>query len=89
MTRPATDYVRAFTQSIARDKILSVRSVMEPPPASMAVDGVSIRPDDRLGAIAKVVLEHDGPVPVVDEQGRRIGVVHSRQIIDLLFGGTA
>ena len=38
ITNPATDYVREFTKEISREKLLTVRSVMQPGEANLATD---------------------------------------------------
>ncbi len=86
ITNPATDYVREFTKDVSREKLLTVRDVMEDAAAEDA-SGPSIAADEKISAVAKTVLETDSPIRVVDSQGAGVGTLRRARVIDALFGG--
>ena len=45
--------------------------------------------DDRIDGIANYILGLDKPVPVVDGQGRRVGMLHRDRVLDILFPDAA
>ena len=85
VTNPATAYVEEFTKDIARDKIVTVQKVMDPGEAPPS--GADTVPGDaHLSEVAGKLLRAEGPVSVVDGEGRPIGVVTRDQVIDSIFG---
>jgi len=87
ITNPATDYVAEFTKDIAREKLLTVKSVMGPPiDDRMTGDSVSVSVDDRIAGIARRVLDQESPVSVVDPAGTNVGSLSRQHILDVLFG---
>jgi glycine betaine/proline transport system ATP-binding protein len=87
VTNPATDYVAEFTKDVARDKILTVGAVMEPAEPGAKLNGTSPLSDkDKLASIARRVLSSDGPVPVVDREGKYVGRMHRDRLIDVVYG---
>ncbi len=82
ITNPATDYVREFTKEIARDKLLSVRSVMQPLNGAEAGD-LSVGADEKLSGVAAAILSEDRPVRVLQD-GEPVGVVTRRDVIKAL-----
>ncbi len=84
ITNPATDYVREFTKDVARHKLLTVASLMEP-----VVDGKStmdsVPGDVKIFSVAKRILSQASPVAVVDSAGARIGLITRERVIDALF----
>ena len=86
VTRPATDYVREFTKDVAREKLLTVRSIMQ-----KGVDGggpVVVSADTRLGDAAARILGADEPVQVLEADGTRAGIVTRESVIDALYGAS-
>jgi glycine betaine/proline transport system ATP-binding protein len=85
----ATDYVAKFTNEVPREKVLTAGSVMD---AIREGDDDSAEPvsvDDRIDGIANYILGLDKPVPVVDGQGRRVGMLHRDRVLDILFPDAA
>ena len=84
ITNPATAYVEEFTKEISREKLLTVRSVMQPAngtePGNATVDA-----DDQLSQVAGMILREDKPVRVL-EAGQPIGIIQRDHVIDALFG---
>ena len=83
ITNPATDYVAEFTKEIPREKLLTVKSLMNPP-IQEAV-GEAINEDDRITEIAARILNSDTPTPVVDGKGAMVGSLSRQRIIDVVF----
>lgn len=83
--RPATDYVRAFTKDVAREKLLTVGHVMHA--GAIGMGGDTVRADARLSEVAARLLSADRPITVVDESGVAAGTVTRQSVIDALYGG--
>ena len=84
ITNPATAYVEEFTKEISREKLLTVRSVMQP--ANGAEPGnATVGADDLLSQVAGMILREDKPVRVL-EAGQPVGIVQRDHVIDALFG---
>ena len=82
---PATDYVAEFTKHIPRAKVLSASAVMTPGAPKGQTAG-EVAATDRIEAIADKVEASDRPFAVVDENGRTVGSLDRRGIVDLLVG---
>jgi glycine betaine/proline transport system ATP-binding protein len=85
--RPADDYVREFTKDVSRDKLLTVRSVMETSTAPGIGEAVGI--DDKLLNVARRILSQDAPVRVRDHAGTEVGLVRRERVIEALFAPEA
>ncbi len=84
ITNPATDYVREFTKDIAREKLLTVSSVM------LAANGgdysdLSVEADEKLSDAAAKILREDRPVRVLRD-GEQIGQVTRDSVIAAIYG---
>ena len=84
VTKPATDYVRAFTRDIPKAKLLTVASVMGPADGSQG-DGPMVSDDQLIGDIAAQVIGHDRPVTVRNGSGSVVGSLTRKQVVDALF----
>lgn len=80
---PATDYVREFTRHVARDKVMSVRAVMQ---AGGNGSGAGILDSARIADIAAKVVDAKGPLMVVDENGVAVGSISAESVIQVLIG---
>jgi glycine betaine/proline transport system ATP-binding protein len=80
--KPADAYVSEFTKHAPRDRIITVRSIMDRPNGA-ASKGVPA--SARIGDVAAEILAGDRPVPVVDDEGRVIGMVRQEALIAALF----
>ncbi len=81
---PKTAYVREFTRDVAREKVISVRSVMER--GSKAVGkGASVSQDVTLANVAAQVLSSEQPCTVVDAQGRAVGSLSRTALLKVMF----
>lgn len=84
VTKPATDYVRAFTRDIPKAKLLTVASVMGPANGARG-DGPAVTDDQRIGDVAGLVIGQDKPVTVVNGSGKVVGSLTRQQVVDALF----
>jgi glycine betaine/proline transport system ATP-binding protein len=82
ITNPATPYVAEFTKEIAREKLLSVQSVMKSDPAAPA-GGNSVEADEKLYKAAAAILSDDAPVRVLKD-GVPVGVITRNDVIEAL-----
>ncbi len=80
--KPATDYVREFTQHIPRDKVLSVGAVMNHGSGS----GPGIPITAKIAEIAEQVINAAGPQTVIAENGVPAGVIDAATVINVLLG---
>ena len=85
---PATDYVARFTGDVPRERVLRVESVMDPPGDGETVADKAVGVADRIEDVAEYVLGQRLPVPAVDAGGRRVGVLHQKHVLEVLFSRT-
>ncbi|MGV8988021.1 MAG: quaternary amine ABC transporter ATP-binding protein [Cypionkella sp.] len=85
VNHPATDYVAEFTKDVNRAKVLSARSLMRP--ASANADSYEkVSATDKIESFSARIVDSPRPFGVVDVQGKVIGEISSRAVIDLLAG---
>jgi glycine betaine/proline transport system ATP-binding protein len=84
VTNPATAYVEEFTKEISREKLLTVRSVMQPANDAGASE-LTVNAGDKLSVAAEKILRHDDPVAVLEE-GKPVGVITREDVIQALHG---
>lgn len=81
---PATDYVARFTSEVPRARVLTVGSFV------VAGEGDGVEPvakDTPIASILRrIVLSPDARIPVVEDNGRRLGVIDRNALLDALFG---
>lgn len=85
--KPATEYVRKFTEDVPREKVLKIESVMEPAIPGGAVGDLAVSKDAVVETVAEIILNSSNPVSVTNESGEIVGVVHPSKLISMLFGG--
>ena len=83
---PATEYVRKFTEEVPREKVLRIRSVMDPVIAGEEVVDMKVSQDAIIETVAEAVLNSDKPVSVVDDSGNAVGTLHASKVVNVLFG---
>lgn len=87
LSNPATDYVKEFTRDVSREKLLTVATIMGAEAgAGLTKNGLTVRQDEKLAAVAGKVIRHGGAVPVLDDTGAPVGVITGDRIIDALYG---
>ncbi len=80
---PATKYVEEFARHVPRDKVMSVGSVMVAG-AEGTGDGLLARA--KIADVAAQVVDADGPLKVIDENGQAIGAIGRDAVINVLVG---
>lgn len=86
--QPADDYVAEFTRNVPRDKVITVAALMNKSESVSAAANSSmpaVRETDKVADIARLVVDADQPVSVVDEQHTQIGTINRDQILKLLL----
>jgi len=82
---PATDYVAEFTRDVNRAKVLSARSLMTPPTPKAA--GLRTIPASaKIASFSAEIIDSPAPFAVTNLDGKVIGEIASRAVIDLLSG---
>jgi glycine betaine/proline transport system ATP-binding protein len=76
---PADDYVRDFTSEVPRSHVLTLKWVMHEPNGD-ALEGPALQADQIVKDAARVVLDHQGPVRVM-EGDKLVGVVDDEDIL--------
>ncbi len=84
VTAPATDYVREFTNSIARAKVLHVRNLMHPVDNAMK-SSLQVSATERIEDIASLLIDQNKDAVVVDESGLPIGGLARTRVLDALL----
>ncbi|MGE4611127.1 MAG: ATP-binding cassette domain-containing protein [Paracoccaceae bacterium] len=83
---PATEYVRKFTKEVPREKVLKIRSVMDPINGETDFSDLKISENAVIETVAEAVLAEQKPVQVLDDNGKLLGSVHCSKMIHILFG---
>ena len=83
---PATDYVNKFTEEVPREKVLKIRSVMDPLDGESDFSDLTVSGDAIIETVMEAVLSEQKRVRVVDENNQVIGSVHCSKMIHILFG---
>ena len=84
--RPATEYVRKFTEDVPREKVLKIESVMDPIDDNTDLGSLRVSKDAIIDTVAESVLTEHKHVAVVDGAGVIVGAVHASKVISMLFG---
>jgi glycine betaine/proline transport system ATP-binding protein len=83
---PATDYVRKFTEEVPREKVLKIKSVMDPVGGETDLSDLKVSAEAIIATVAETVLSEQKPVAVLDANDNVVGLLHSSKIIHVLFG---
>ena len=84
--RPATEYVRKFTEEVPREKVLKIEDVMDPEVNASQLGPLQVLKDVIIQTVAEAVLTEQKHVAVVNETGDIVGSIHASKIIHMLFG---
>ena len=82
---PATDYVRKFTEEVPREKVLKIKSVMDPIGDQTEFSDLTVSGDAIIETVAESILSEQSPVRVLDKNDNVIGSVHCTKMIHILF----
>jgi glycine betaine/proline transport system ATP-binding protein len=82
---PATDYVRKFTEEVPREKVLKIKSVMDPIGGQTEFSDLTVSGDAIIETVVEAILSEQSPVRVLDKNDNVIGSVHCSKMIHILF----
>ena len=84
--KPATEYVRKFTEEVPREKVLKIESVMDPVDEKAELSDLQVSKDAIIETVAEEVLRQQKPVAVLDDDGKTVGLLNCSTILHILFG---
>ena len=84
--KPATEYVRKFTEEVPREKVLKIESVMDPVDEKAELSDLQVSKDAIIETVAEEVLSQQKPVAVLDDDGKIVGLLNCSTILHILFG---
>ena len=85
VTKPADEYVANFTRDVAREKLLTVSSVMVEPSVGSALSDTAVRPTDKVADVARAIIDSELPLRVIGDSERIVGMVSRAHVLDVLF----
>ena len=80
---PVDDYVKEFTKSIPKQKVLRVSAIMGPVDKD-ASSAPPIKTTATIDTIVARILMSDGPIAVEDESNTIVGSVHRRDLVPVI-----
>lgn len=80
---PADDYVRDFVSEVPKSHVLTLKWVMRQPADGDALDGPELPPTTIVQSAARLVLDSDKPIRVV-EGGKLLGIVSDEDILRVI-----
>ncbi|MFT5504555.1 MAG: glycine betaine/proline transport system ATP-binding protein [Gammaproteobacteria bacterium] len=83
---PATEYVRKFTEEVPREKVLKIKSIMEPYDSDEEFGDLKVSQDAIIASVAESVLNSSKAITVVDDTGAPVGSLHASHVVNVLFG---
>ena len=86
--RPATEYVKKFTEDVPREKVLKIESIMDPAESS-SVEGIKISKNAIIETVAELILNSKELLSVIDPKNNKIvGSINPAKVVKVLFGET-
>lgn len=86
VVNPATEYVEEFTSHVSKAKVLTVGSMMSAFDSSVNYSG-SVKVSDLIADVAGQINAANNPFQVEDFDGKIVGSIDSRTVIDVLIAG--
>ena len=84
--KPATDYVKKFTEEVPREKVLKIESIMNPIDSAASTTNI-VSKDELVEKEAEKILNSTTPLSVIDLKSNSIvGSINSNKVIKVLFG---
>jgi glycine betaine/proline transport system ATP-binding protein len=80
---PADEYVRDFVSEVPKSHVLTLKWVMRQPEADDELDGPELPPNTVVQNAARLVLDSDKPIRVV-EGGKLLGIVTEEDILRVI-----
>ena len=84
--KPATEYVKKFTQEVPREKVLKIESVMDSKDQESNLSDFTVSKDSIIENVAEKILGQEKSVAVVDDDNNNVGIINPSKIIRILFG---
>ena len=84
--KPATEYVRKFTEEVPREKVLLIQDVMDEKTSSDIGD-LKVSKDEIIENVAEKILTQEKTVAVTDSKNNVVGSINPAKIINTVFGG--
>ena len=79
---PQGEYVTEFIRDVRRESVLKAKSVMKAPTtAGLDSDGPSCGTDATLEELIPILMQHQQPIQVRDEEGELVGEVHRSDVM--------
>jgi glycine betaine/proline transport system ATP-binding protein len=86
VTEPADDYVRNFVRDIPRSHVVPVEAIMRPPNEANGSVAGDVVEGTKVRDVVTLLAGSELPVAVVDEAGRRVGVVTRSDALGVIAG---
>ena len=84
--KPATEYVRKFTEEVPREKVLKIEDIMDKSNNENLSD-LKVLKDEIIENVAEKILNQKKSVGVIDKNDQIVGIVQPSKIINTVFGG--
>jgi glycine betaine/proline transport system ATP-binding protein len=84
--KPATEYVRKFTEEVPREKVLKIEDIMDKTNNENLSD-LKVSKDEIIENVAEKILNQEKSVGVIDKNDQIVGIVQPSKIINTVFGG--
>ena len=84
LLNPATDYVKEFTKSVPRAKVLSAKSIMTP--LKGRGGRLTVGANEKILAVASLMLDQDDDMTVIDANERPLGTIEKQNLFKALVG---
>ena len=85
--KPATEYVRKFTEKVPREKVLKIEAIMDPVGDEENLSDFKVSKDAIIETVAEKILNQEKPIAVTDSNQQIVGIVKPAKIIHIVFGG--
>ena len=81
---PEDDYVREFIRDVRKETVIKAGTVMRKPTAAVGDLGPSCTGDTPVEALIPMLMEHQRPITVLDEENNVVGEVHRDDVISAM-----
>jgi glycine betaine/proline transport system ATP-binding protein len=86
LTEPANDYVAQFVADVDRTRVLTARSIMDPPVATIDAGATRIAPETPVAELFAPAAASALPLAVVDRDDQLLGVIPRVTLLSALGG---
>jgi glycine betaine/proline transport system ATP-binding protein len=85
VANPADNYVADFIRDISKSHVLTLKYLARPAKANEASDGPELSSSTIIRDASKIIVQGMKPVQVI-ENGKKIGIVSSEDVLKLISG---